>query len=267
MIAIAHLIAVSCYLGAAALAATPFVRPVSAPVRVVSGVLATGVAAHLVALALAAAALGRLPVTGFGPALSVGAMLLAATLLVAEVAARDASLSLVAAPLAAIATGLALVAGLDPLPDPPGLKGAWLFAHIVLSFLGIAAFATAGAAGAVYLLQRRELRSRRFGAIFRLFPPLETLDRVNHVAAVAGWLNLTIGIVLAVGYAITYRAVDIPEVVWGSSAWACVTALTFGRLLAGWQARRAAMVASVSFASVVALYVAVRAFVDGGQFL
>jgi len=50
MIAIAHFIAISCYLGAAALAAVPFARPVKASVRGVTALLATGVVAHVVAL-------------------------------------------------------------------------------------------------------------------------------------------------------------------------------------------------------------------------
>ena len=269
MIALAHLVASTCYIGAAALAAAPFVRPVTAPVRAVTGVLAVGVIAHAGALAAVAYAAGRAPLTGLGPALSFGAILLALTLLVAELAARETSLSLVAAPLAAVATVGAALAGLDPLPEPQGaLRAAWLLAHIALSFAGIAAFGTAAAAGAVYLVERRELRSRRFGALFRLFPPLDTLDRVNHVAAVAGWINLTLGIALAIGYSVTYRALDVAEIIWGSTAWLGVTALVVGRVLGGWQARRAALISSIGFAAVLVLYVALRAgSASGGHFL
>jgi ABC-type uncharacterized transport system permease subunit len=268
MIAIAHYVATSCYIGAAALAATPIVRPVTAPVRAVASVLAAGVLAHASALVGIAFVAGRAPVTGLGPALSFGALLLAATLLVTELAARETSLSLVAAPLAAVATLAGALVGLDPMPAQAGVRGAWLFAHIALSFIGLAAFATSAAAGAIYLLERRELRSRRFGALFRLFPPLETLDRVNHVAVVAGWLALSLGIVLAIGYALTYQGVGMGEAIWGSAAWLSVTALTIGRLLGGWRAQRAAMAASASFAAVVALYVAVRALAaHGGAFL
>ena len=268
MIAIAHYVAASCYIGAAALAATPIVRPVSAPVRAVTGVLAAGVALHLAALIGLAVVAGRLPVTGLGPALSFGALLLAASLLVTELSARETSLSLVAAPLAAAATLAAALVGLDPLPAQLGLRGAWLFAHIALSFIGLAAFGTSAAAGAIYLLERRELRSRRFGALFRLFPPLETLDRVNHVGVVAGWLSLSLGIALAIGYALTYRGVGMAEVVWGTAAWLSVTMLTVGRLMGGWRAHRAATAASAAFAGVLLLYVAVRAFAaHGGSFL
>ena len=50
MIAIAHFIAISFYLGAAAFAAAPFARPVNAPVRTVAALLCFGIAAHLGAL-------------------------------------------------------------------------------------------------------------------------------------------------------------------------------------------------------------------------
>jgi hypothetical protein len=71
MTAIAHFVAITCYVGAAALAATPFARPVGAPVRGVLAVLGTGVLAHLVGLVAYARDVGQLPLTGLGPSLSV----------------------------------------------------------------------------------------------------------------------------------------------------------------------------------------------------
>jgi ABC-type uncharacterized transport system permease subunit len=149
--------------------------------------------------------------------------------------------------------------------DPAGARGAWLFAHIALSFAGIAAFGTAAAAGCMYLVERRELKSRRFGAIFRFFPPLDTLDRVNHVAAVAGWLGLTLGVVLAVTYSLAYRELSILKVVWATGAWLAVSAVALGRMVGGWQARRAAIYSSLSFAAVVVLYVAFRVAETNGR--
>ena len=67
MIAIAHFVAISCYIGAAALAAVPFARPVAAPVNGVLGLLAAGVAAHTVALIDFALRSSSVPVTGLGP--------------------------------------------------------------------------------------------------------------------------------------------------------------------------------------------------------
>ena len=268
MIATAHAIAITCYIGAAALAAAPVARPVKAPVRAVCIVLALGVGSHLAALAALGGELGYLPLTGFAPALSFAGFVLAVTLLVAELVAREVSLALVAAPLAALPTTIANIIGVRPAADAAGTQGVWLVSHILLSFIGIAAFATAAAAGAMYLLQRRELKARRFGALFRIVPPLATLDRVNHVAALAGWLGLTLGVVLAVSYSIAYRRLDIPQVIWGLAAWVAVSAIALGRVVAGWQARRAAVVSSVGFLIVVAMYVAFRVASGGtGQFL
>jgi ABC-type transport system involved in cytochrome c biogenesis permease subunit len=140
--------------------------------------------------------------------------------------------------------------------------------HIVLSFIGIAAYATAAAAGTMYLVARRELKSAKFGAIFRFFPPLDTLDRVNHLASIAGFLGLTLGLALAGAYSLEYRALVLPQLIWGLAAWLAVSALVLGRILRGWQARRAALMSAVTFASVVLLYVVFRiASLNRGQFL
>ncbi len=268
MIAIAHFVAISCYLGAAALAAGPIARPVRAPVGGVIAVLGLGVLAHAVALLTFGMQAGAVPMTGLGPSLSFAGIVLAATLLLVEVLAREVSLTLVAAPLAAVTTICATVIGLTPGRSADGARGVWLFAHIALSFGGIAAFATAAAAGTMYLVQRRELKSRRFGAIFRFFPPLATLDRVNHFAAIAGWLGLTLGVVLAGSYSVAYRELNLPQLVWGCGAWFAVTCLAVGRMTHRWQAQRAAKYTSAAFVAVLVLYVAFRvAGPAAGQFL
>jgi len=259
MIALAHAAAAVCYVGAAALAAAPFVRPVAAPVRSVLVLLALGIGAHLVALVALATTLGQWPLFGLGPALSSAAFLLASSLLAVEALTHDATLALVGAPFAGVLTLLSRVAGLAPIQEPAGAQGAWLLAHVALSFAGIAAFGTAAAAGTMYLVQRRELRSRRFGDVFRRFPPLATLDRVNHLASLVGWLGLTVGVVLAVSYTVVYRAVDLPKVLWAAAAWVGISVVTFGRLVGKWQARRAALLTNVAFGVVLLLYLVLRA--------
>ena len=268
MMVIAHFVAISCYIAAAALAALPFARRVKAPVKGVVSVLALGVAAHGFALASLARENGSGSLTGLGPALSFAGLVLAAALLLVEVFAREVSLTLIAAPLAALVTAAGNINGLHPFLDPRGAKAFWLVSHIVLSFVGMGAYATAAAAGTMYLIAHRELKSARFGAIYRFFPPLDTLDRVNHFASVAGFLGLTTGLALAGAYSVAYRTLVLPQLVWGLGAWVCIGALALGRLLRGWQARRAAIMSAVTFASVMALYVVFRVVsFDRGQFL
>ena len=265
---IAHFVAITCYISAAVLAALPFARRVEAPVKGVIAVLTAGVLAHALALISLARESGSGSLTGLGPALSFAGLVLAVALLIVEVFAREVSLTLVAAPLAAIMTAAGNITGLHPFLDPQGTQAFWLVSHIVLSFVGMAAYATAAAAGTMYLIARRELKSARFGAIYRFFPPLDTLDRVNHVASVTGFLGLTTGLALAGAYSIAYHTLVIPQLVWGLGAWVCIGALALGRLLRGWQARRAAVMSAFTFATVMALYVVFRVVtLDRGQFL
>jgi ABC-type uncharacterized transport system permease subunit len=266
MIATAHFIAVTFYLAASAIAALPFARRVKAPVLWVVVVLLLGIGAHATALASLTRQTGAASLTGLGPALSFAGLVLAISLVVVESLAREVSLTLVAAPVAAAVTMIGNLAGLHPFLEPQGVRAVWLTMHIVLSFIGIAAYATAAAT--MYLVARRELKSAHFGAIFRFFPPLDTLDRVNHVASIAGFLGLTLGLALAGAYSLQYRALVVPQLIWGLGAWIGVSALALGRVLRGWQARRAALMSAVTFASVVLLYVVFRiASLNRGQFL
>ena len=268
MIAIAHFIAITFYVGAAAVAALPFARRVKAPVGGVVIALLLGIGAHATALAGLTRESGAASLTGLGPGLSFAGLVLAVSLVVVESLAREVSLTLVAAPLAALVTMAGNLTGMHPFLEPQGARAVWLTMHIVLSFIGIAAYGTAAAAGVMYLVARRELKSGRFGAIFRSFPPLATLDRVNHVASVAGFLGLTLGLSLAIGYSFQYRALVLPQIIWGMAAWIGVGAIVLGRILRGWQARRAALMSALTFASVIALYVVFRiASLNRGQFL
>ena len=268
MIAIAHFVAVTFYLGAAAVAALPFARRLRAPVAGVVIALLLGIGAHATALATLTSQAGAASLTGLGPALSFAGLVLAVSLVIVEGIAREVSLTLVAAPVAALVTTAGNLAGMQPFLDAQGARAVFLSMHIVLSFIGIAAYATAAAAGTMYLVARRELKSARFGPVFRFFPPLDTLDRVNHLASIAGFLGLTLGLALAGAYSFQYHALVIPQLVWGLAAWVGVSALALGRVLRGWQARRAAIMSAVGFASVIALYVVFRmASLNRGQFL
>ena len=259
IIVVALLFAVLCYTSAAGLAAMPLARPIGPPVAGVVAALTVGVVAHLVAAVAMGYAAGQLPVSGLGPALSLAGLALAASLLLAEVIVRDVTLSLIAAPLAAGVTAAAVMFGWHPAGEPGGVRGAWMASHVALSFVGLAALATAAAAGALYLVERRELKSHRFGSVFRSFPPLETLDRINHLSALVAWVALTLGVALAVSYAVAYGQFVGPQVVWGGLAWLAAAGLAGGRQLAGWRARRAAVAATIAFGLVVTSYLAVRA--------
>lgn len=268
MIAVAHFIAISCYIAAAATAALPFARAVKAPVRGVLALLSAGVFVHALALGGLVSQTGAASLTGLGPSLSFAGFVLAAMLLLVEVIAREVTLALAAAPLAALMTTAGNINGLHPFLSQGANPAAWLTMHIVLSFIGLAAYATAAAAGTMYLVARRELKSANFGPVLRFFPPLETLDLVNRISAIAGFLGLTLGVALAAAHSITNPGIVLPKLVWGILAWTGIGVVAMGRLLGDWPPRRAAAVTSITFVAVMLVYIVARSLtLKLGQFL
>jgi ABC-type uncharacterized transport system permease subunit len=66
------------------------------------------------------------------------------------------------------------------------------------------------------------------------------------------------GVILATTYSVTYRELNLPQIVWGTGAWLAVSCVAFGRMTRGWQAQRAAKYSSAAFIAVLVLYVAFR---------
>ena len=72
-----------------------------------------------------------------------------------------------------------------------------LFAvHVTSALLGYVALSVGAVYGTMYSLLYRELKTHRVGLIFRRFPNLETLSRMNLGAVLVGWVALTIAILL-----------------------------------------------------------------------
>lgn len=254
-----HLLALLTYSGTAALAAVPFLRLGGAG-RPVGGLAVWGAAAavalHFAALVTYGAATGALPVSGLGPALSSLAFLVGLLTLAILWLTREPSIVLVASPLMVGPLAIALLAGFGHVPASPVPEGGWFILHTALSLLGLALLAMAFVAAALYLAQHRELKGRRFGVIFQFVPPLEQLDRLNHLALITGFPALTIGVLLAVGYlrGAGGLGVELVHLSWGLLSWlvlGCVAALRISGRLRG---KRAAYASVGGFAAVALTY-------------
>lgn len=272
MVTTLHVLALLLYLATAALFAASLAGGRGGTPR--GGVVAMTAAAvlvHAAALVGYATRFGELPLVGLGPSLSFLAFLIGACLLVALVLRETRSLGLVLAPLAAGPLLAALVIGLAPADESLAFRGPWFMLHVLLTMGGYAGLAVAFAAGLVYLLQRRELKGKRFGLVFRFFPALETLDVIGRRALVTGFAMLTVG--LCVGWAWTVRfaqplAPQDPKVVWGGLTWFTFVAAFGARASGAACNRRGALTSVVGFVLVVLTYLALRMTRgDGGLFL
>jgi ABC-type transport system involved in cytochrome c biogenesis permease subunit len=174
---------------------------------------------------------------------------------------RGSAVSFFAAPLATGLLGLAILSGLTPGVEATPGRNAWFVLHVVLSVVGVALMALAFIAAALYLLQFRELKARRFGQIFQLFPPLERLDQLNRFALVAGFPALTLGVLLALGYGARFSGglhVAKAQVVWGMFTWVVLGWAVWVRVVRHWAGRRAAFASIAGFSAVILVYVALK---------
>ncbi len=140
-------------------------------------------------------------------------------------------------------------------PDiEPALSGAWLWVHIGLVLIGIAAFVLNFAGALMYLLQQHQLRAKRPGTLYYRLPSLETLDRLTYRTLALGFPFLTTGLILGVLWAGpawgSVFAFD-PLALLSFIAWVIYAGTLAGRAAAGWHGRRAAYFAIIGFAALV----------------
>ena len=62
--------------------------------------------------------------------------------------------------------------GVEPAPADLDFQGAWFAMHVTFALAGVGGMALAGAAGTLYLLQFREIKSKRLGKLFQLQNPV-----------------------------------------------------------------------------------------------
>ncbi len=261
MILTLHLVALALYGLATALALAPFMGFRAPPRALTIALPCAGAAVHVVAVS-------QLTPIGLGPALSMLALCLVLLQLASERLLRGSAVSFFAAPLATGLVGLAIFSGLTPGADAAVARNAWFVLHVALSALGLALMALAFIAAALYLLQFRELKARRFGQVFQLFPPLERLDQLNRFALVAGFPALTLGVVLALGYGAQFAGglqAAKAQIVWGIFTWVVLGWAVWVRVVRRWAGRRAALASIAGFSAVLLVYVALKLTQPGAE--
>jgi cytochrome c-type biogenesis protein CcsB len=204
---------------------------------------------HTVALAVRGVELGRPPLQTLPEAVSV--VIWAAVLfeLWAERQYRVKVLGAFVLPVVLL-LGLALPSGLRSLVLGPRIQSAWVWVHVVLALLGLGALVLNFAGAVMYVLQERQLKGRRPGAVYYRLPPLETLDRLTYRMLTLGFPFLTAGLLLgalwasaASGRALAFDPLTVFSVV----MWVVYAVTLSGRAAGAWRGRRAAYFAILGF--------------------
>jgi cytochrome c-type biogenesis protein CcsB len=216
---------------------------------------------HTVGLLVRFAEAGYTPVTSLHEAMSFFAWSIVGVYSALQLRYKLASLGAFVSPLALIFVLAALVIPGQIEPLPAALQSYWLPVHVLLLFVGDGAFALAAAAGAMYLIQERQLKRKRLGAWFHRLPNLDVLDELNYRCVTIGFPLLTMGIITGAIWAQqawgTYWSWD-PKETWSLITWLLYAALLHGRMTVGWRGRRAAWWALIGFASVLFTFLGVN---------
>ena len=138
-----------------------------------------GWAAHTVALIVRAVELGAPPFGSLPDAVSVAVWVIVLLEVLIEQRSGLRVLGAFVLPIAVVLILKATTA--RPATLAPALAGAWVWVHIALALIGIAAFVFNFVGAIMYLLQERQLKTKRPGAFYYRLPSLETLDFLGQL--------------------------------------------------------------------------------------
>lgn len=222
--------------------------------RIALGAISLGVVFHLVALVEHGLATRHFPVTTPQEAASLAAFLLAGAFLLVYWRYRFHSISVFVFPLVFVLTLTAAVTGGAPYAELPLLRTAWLYIHVSLIVLGYTSLFLTFVAGVMYLIQERELKSKKPRAFYYRLPPLETVDDLAYKSLTIGFPFITLGIISGALWASAVWGPSWPldpKIAWTFTTWLIYLLLLFARWSAGWRGRKAAYFAIVGFAAIV----------------
>jgi cytochrome c-type biogenesis protein CcsB len=243
--------AIVAYACATGLAFAYLVQRLEVVHRLAALATAAGWAAHTLALVIVAAQTGRPPLATLSDAISVVAWVVVLLEMIVE---RRSGVKALGAFVMPVALVLALKSSLGRPALAPALGGAWVWVHIALALIGIAAFVLNFAGALMYLLQDRQIRAKRPGRFYYRLPALETLDHLTYRTLALGFPFLTTGIILGAVWArSSWGSVFAPDPLafFSAVAWVIYAGTLAGRTAAGWRGRRAAYYAIVGFAALV----------------
>jgi cytochrome c-type biogenesis protein CcsB len=223
--------------------------------RYALGAISLAAVLHLVSIVESGLAGNRFPVSTFHEAVSALGFLVAVVFLLVYWRYRLEALGVFVFPLVFMLT-LAAAFTVDAPPGAAGptLRSFWLPLHAGMFFLGDTLLFLTCVAGVMYLLEERELKSKKPRAFYYRLPPLSVLDDLAQKTLAAGFPLVTTAMIIGAFFASRTMGGNWPldpKVAWSFVTWLIYLGLVFSRWTAGWRGRKAAYLAITGFAAVL----------------
>ncbi|HVQ36081.1 MAG TPA: cytochrome c biogenesis protein CcsA [Pyrinomonadaceae bacterium] len=177
---------------------------------------------------------------------------------------RARPLGIFTLPLVSILIFIAIVTRSEPSgsAEASSMSTTWLFpVHTALVLFAYGAFFVVFAASIMYLLQERELKLKKFGAIFHRLPSLTTVNEIATSSAAIGLTLLTVGIATGMLWSSSRDGQlwhNDPKEIFAALTWLLYLLLILYRSTASWRGRRAAWIGVAGFVLVLFTFFGVR---------
>ncbi len=219
--------------------------------------------AHLAYLAAMGIANHKLPFTSFFEALSAIAFFLTFLSSILHIAFKAKAAAVFSFPLVFVCQLLAVAGSRIIYLDEGFFRSPLFGAHTLSTLLGYAAFALSMIMGLMYLHLFRELKERKPRRMYDRSPPLELLARMNNAALGAGFLLLSLGMLLGSILAVrVWGRVPFsdPKILLSVALWVIYVVGILLRWVFRWTDRKLSYFSVSGFAVVVAFMAAVKLF-------
>ena len=210
--------------------------------------------------------LGQVPATNLYETLLLAGWVISGVFIFLQYKYNLKILGVYAAPLILLTVIIAALLPKEPVQIQNLINNFWLMLHIISVFIGEAIFALACGLGILYLLQEREIKTKKHGFFFKRLPSLELLDSTGYACIISGFTLLTIGLITGMVYAKfiwgKFWSWD-PKEVWSAISWLLYAILLHQRITIGFRGRRAAIMAIVGFGALLFTFLGVNLFLKG----
>jgi ABC-type uncharacterized transport system permease subunit len=154
----------------------------------------------------------------------------------------------------------------ERLEIPTILQSNLLGFHVSSALLGYAAITISAVYGFLYLMLHHEIKSNRFGVIYKRLPNLEMLERMSFTATVLGFIFLTIAIIVGLIWlprAFTDFDYTDPKLLGTLAVWFIYLIGFSAKQLAGWQGKRIIMFSMAGFVAAIFSMTVINMFFSG----